>query len=608
MFLGIMINSDRKRIKINATSLKYLYEIAAIPVETRQQFLQKLLKRKNSSGQKNVRLLKIIYYHITEEKMLEWDEENICNVLSISKNMLYCHKSYLLKGLRLTYFNWKEIEKKEFDNPSGYKNELSYEFSKAERMNRLGMNRESKNEFLKIEKKINLKKIKSLEEKLILLQIMHRLNYHYYIKKDRRKFIDYTNRFMKIASNLSGLHSIKSNRKLYYDVMQKIYNLKTRVSIFGSKVDGLNDAIHYSKLSLKVSKRTSIETQVMHVFNLAKFYINIPDYESAKKYCMLGLKLTRKKKLKSPHLNFESLLNAVKVYTHEISVEQGIHNIKVAYGKTRYSDVNLLWREGILFDNITVLSRAGKNTELLYNILYDYTSISINTKGFYETLRVLYYMKFSYYLTKIRIFETKIDKITGKRFLSVTSTDEKYVKKLAFTVSELMINANKDKGAFFEKEAYVYMLSAEFWNGLDCNIEYANHLMAQIRWHNKTKKITATINQEQLDALFLAMTMMSESKYMNKKNFLVKYEQKLESLLKEVLNYGENNSVSIYSFISFMSEQIGHAELKNICKHLFWSIEKKFPKIFEEIYDQIEERKNEASKNMFLISNPIAAA
>ena len=106
----ISINSTTGKVRKQrqTTTLKYLYEVAAVPEVKRAELLGKLLKRRNAGNQVNVKLLKLIYEHVNENKILKWDDDSICLKLGISRDMLYCHKSWLLRKLRMLYFGWEK--------------------------------------------------------------------------------------------------------------------------------------------------------------------------------------------------------------------------------------------------------------------------------------------------------------------------------------------------------------------------------------------------------------------------------------------------------------------------------------------------------------------
>src|SRR5690606_20091006 len=157
--LNILNLESSRSGEIKPVTLKYLYEFAAIPLTITKEYLKKLLtcrttgkQRKNANLQKNVRLLEIIYTHIAENKMLEWDENKICTNLDVSRNMLYCHKSWLLKGLRAYYFKW-DTRKEQAPRC------ITSDFAKAEKQMEIGMRREAKYVFLSITN--TLKKIKA---------------------------------------------------------------------------------------------------------------------------------------------------------------------------------------------------------------------------------------------------------------------------------------------------------------------------------------------------------------------------------------------------------------------------------------------------------------
>jgi hypothetical protein len=97
--------------KINIASINYLYEVSAIPENIREEYLQKLLKRKNSENQKNVRLIKAIYKYINEDKISRWDPEYVCKMLEINNNAASRNRAF--KRLRQYYFKWKKFQELE---------------------------------------------------------------------------------------------------------------------------------------------------------------------------------------------------------------------------------------------------------------------------------------------------------------------------------------------------------------------------------------------------------------------------------------------------------------------------------------------------------------
>src|SRR5258706_2946931 len=131
--------------KLNSRIINYFSEITAISEDCRKEYLRSLLKRKNAESQKNVRLLKIIYGLIKNSGIGRWDNDKICKALSMSMTALYFNKHKILKGLRALHFGWNEIEK---ECPRGENTELQ----KAEKMFEIGMRREAKTKFIKIEK------------------------------------------------------------------------------------------------------------------------------------------------------------------------------------------------------------------------------------------------------------------------------------------------------------------------------------------------------------------------------------------------------------------------------------------------------------------------
>ena len=182
MFLNC-INLLNKEINKNKAIQRYFANISSVPEEARNSYVQKILKRKNASLQKNIKLIRIIFLLIKDEQINKWDEAKICTKLGISQNTLYWHKSNILKELRIHYFGWKEIEEKEFSiqkeknwnaskKSAGTLEKIKLSLAKAVRMFDMGMRLEAKSILLRLIKdleNINSGKINLKKEKILLL-------------------------------------------------------------------------------------------------------------------------------------------------------------------------------------------------------------------------------------------------------------------------------------------------------------------------------------------------------------------------------------------------------------------------------------------------------
>ena len=213
----------------------FLFEVFAIPEEVRRDYLNKLLTRKGGAKQKNVRFLRHLYKVLEENKLNLWDEKLICHELKISPRMLDCYKSRILKSLREMYFDQnKHLQTFGEDIPDGPKRNLAI----AENMFRIGMVKEAKQIYLKLEGDIG--KIKPSEQKEyreILSAIYEAMVTYYSFQRDLRKFNLYLS---KAESNLK--------KALKYLLEDQTFNIKLRVL-----------KIRFRKLSLKTISSKNIQ-------------------------------------------------------------------------------------------------------------------------------------------------------------------------------------------------------------------------------------------------------------------------------------------------------------------------------------------------------------
>lgn len=596
-----MLKIDQKHIKIKSTSLKYLYEIAAIPIKTREQFLQKLLKRKNASAQKNVRLLKIIYKCISEDEMLNWNDDTICDQLNISKGMLYCHKSYLLRDLRAFYFNWKEIEKEEFNDETKYRDEISLELARAERMHHIGMKKEAQHLFFKIEKLINKKSKKGKNDYIKLFKTMRYSCNHYYRRRDIKKFNFYFKKTVKL-----GKYIIKKTPGLKSYILMNLYPLMShRTNFYADKTTRIAESIKLYKLTLIESqKNKDFMRQAISLINLINLFKAMGNFKEAFKYVTLGLNLGKRKKAMDIYFAFKSIMNVLSYMTGKINGEEINIHIHNAISNLHWSNNSAVLKQMTLF-HIIQLSNHFANDKIFNNTIYEYTAREIIYNGLNSSLRTLYFMKWTNYLKNIKQIDVNADSISNKKTLTVKFTNAGYMKKLDNSIMEFSLYANRIMEIAFKREFYIVMLFSDFWKGRNCSVEYSNHIYRQLEWITRTRTGLANSNKDIADNAFLGINIMSESQYLNSDELLRKYEQKFKNYAESIIElYNRNNDrgLDIYYMLSFIAEQSQCQELKLIVRKTFLQLEKINPKY---IKTQIKEAERKAKEETLNISDSL---
>lgn len=592
-----MIKIVQKHIKVKATSLKYLYEIAAIPIETREKFLQKLLKRKNASEQKNVKLLKTIYKCINEGEMLNWDEDIICNELNISKGMLYCHKSYLLRDLRVFYFNWKEIEKKEFNDKTKYKDETSLELAKAERMHHIGMAKEAQLVFFKIEKLIR-KKIKKTKDDYITLFKATKYSCNYYHKcRNRKKFNLYYKKIIKLSN-----HIIKTIPDFKSHILMHLYILMAAKAKFhGDKTTTITEAIRFYKLALTESQKTKdYKQEAVILLNLSNIYRTIGNLKEDKRYTSLALSLGKRTKAMDVYYAFKSSMDFLYYISGKINQSEALIRITDTLNNLHYSDKSAFLKQRTLF-HILQLASFSANNKTFSNVIYEYTARELIYNGLNTSLRSLYIMKWTNYLKNLIQTSLINNSASIKKHLLIKEANIKYIKKLDNSIMELSLYGNKIRDIVFRREFYLAMLLTDFWKGKNCSIEYSSHIYRQIEWINRTRPELANSNKESADNAFLGINIMAESQYLVSDKLLEKYEQKFKNYADNILLlYKKNNDrgLDAYYMLSFTAEQSQCEELKLIARKTFFQLEKINPIYIKTQIEESERKKEEEALNI----------
>lgn len=583
-----MIDLYNFNIISKAVHHKYLYEVAAIPKDIREQYLKKLEKRLNSYGQKNVKLLKLIYWHIEEDHKLKWNERKICSMLRISKNMLYVYKSKILRDLRKLHFNWNEIEKNEFESKTN-EDEYTLKFLKAEKMFNLGMKRESKTFFLRLEKQITDNKKITVEQKVILLRIYSYLFLHNIVSNS----LPYSAKLENLINSLIRTKYVVKRPDLKSEILIIKYNTLAYKSVSNLKTNqACLEAVKFFELSLKQAKL--IRNQYLkHTIIadisiwLADVYLDLGDYQNAKKIIQTGIELCQKNNLNEELVMLKTLILWIKLRAGEDVIKVNIINeIENYYKDAGYFKNNATLRCKFLNRCASIASMGADINKISY-FFYEYISAAIISNGVNSILRALYFIKFILYFNKIKAFTLKKSS-KQKKYFTVTHINERYQKRLCNTIDELLTNFNKINSIYFRHDFYCFMLETEFWKGINSDFEKAKYILKQIHWISSTRGKLLNHNPLIIEILSTGISMMEDFKYMNKERFLNKYEQSFKTLSLELLNNSTEDALSTYFIFSFIAEKIGYSELMRIAEELYFKLENKYPDNFNSLLNKIE--------------------
>lgn len=587
--------------KVKLTTLNYLYEIAAIPEKIRLEYMQKLLKRKNASTQKNVQLLNIIYYHIKEERMLEWDDISVCRVLNISKDMLFCHKSRILKALRFLYFNWKSIEKDAIEKSIRYDSVITSEsFIKAQAMSKIGMWREAKNEFLKEEKILNAKQQKTVEDKILLCKIYKSLISYYHHKADKAKFTLFFKKSEKICNSLMQNTKVKKSRELNIQVLLIHNYLKIHNSYFNVKATSDRAEIIkiFGNICSLFNKYDDKTRYILSLQDMGVLHLTQGNFKEALKHFYLGRKMSKEYALLSDNILFKMYILLTKIRTKKINRDEALPELlKYNEELERLNARGFLKERALLICNEVTSVQEDKN--LFYNFLFKYNTISILTHGYQYALRTLYYMKFAYYQKQMRRF--KFEKHGDKKVPVLSGIDPVYKTKLINTAGEVLQNFHMMRNArmqsiHFRWEAMLGILETEFWKGEELNYDYAQYLVKGMNRLRKSWGMMIQGDRIEFQSLKLCIEIIKDSMNLTKQKLLNKHELKFKELSGKISDSPDESIVQLYSIYSYTAQVIKYKELKNIAANLYLDLKRKHPEKFKHLLEELKQRKNDTRK------------
>jgi hypothetical protein len=257
----------------------FIFEISAIPLTSRLKFREKLLKRKGAEDQKNLSLLEL-YCTITDDQQSTLDDIHdleIAAKIGVSKRMLDCHKSRLLKNLREYYF--------QYTPPAFFKTDEE-RLLVIDKLFKLGMVREARVILLEAEHELDHDKQYSrksgqtdeitAKRTLYEFEIYEKLADYYLYAKDLRRFNLYFKKLKKITENYE-VENDKSNEviskmrsKLFYKSAQKKTLNRFRLRHISNAIEDLKQSFKYSAKVKEKELQLKILFKLGQLYNIAK--------------------------------------------------------------------------------------------------------------------------------------------------------------------------------------------------------------------------------------------------------------------------------------------------------------------------------------------------
>ena len=573
--------SPKARRQRKTTTLKYLYEIAAIPDSKRAELLGNLMKRKNAGDQVNVKLLRLIYEHVNENKILQWDDDSICTGLGISRDMLYCHKSWLLKKLRMLYFGWeKKDSKADKVNRKRFLGLVTAETEEAKKMLDAGMRKESKLMLRSIEKKMLSKTRLSIKEKELFVAVSRYLCQYYYNLKKENSFNRYY--YQTISVYRSLLRSCRlNNRKVALDArIHYYYCLSYKPTYNGKKIEEFVKARGYLEKALELSRESGdILKQSELIINIANFYsVEASSFGKAIETINEGMKLAANRNLQSDIYCYKILGIFYGFITQKAGIKETIEQLKLYYSSFEKSNPRTSLVRIVLMKAVFLASSYSDNNMLndFFRKLYRFEILNY---GYNSSFRTMYSSRFSMYLEDLFI-PCLIRSTQGEEFVFSNSLNNEVKKKMLIAFDEILVNFHRITDVYFIKEIYTYMLLVTFVNADEFDPDQCGYFIKRIEWLNRSRgKIVTEANHILFEFLRQFVKMRSDKRYLSKEDFLQKYLLLFRGKTAELAS-GEIFTPLMYFVICHSAKLAGYGEFTDVVAELHKSILEKHPGFF----------------------------
>lgn len=563
----------------------FLFEVFAIPEEMRKEYLNKLLVRKNSGKQKNVRLIKFIYNILGGYDLKDWDEAYICKKLDITPRMLDCHKSRILKSLREFYFGHKDenIPGKDSWERLRYVNMMFYR----------GMVKEAKQEYLKLEKKIksrlNNQEKNNISNYLMLSEIYLYLSHYYYYQRDQRKFNLYLGKAQK---NLKSAEKNKEKHKINLNELEairiSILKINYYKAIFKTLSGKSYDAI-ISVLEEIVQKAKNIDAVQEMIFahkQLGIEYQRLKDFDMSDKNFKQGMKLAKAIK-DEESIMVQELLLMLNTFFRDNKKASQLHAKSEKYYyilKNDFSDHNALLMVQSIYLRMLIFYNKESSDEVsddfIRNLILFSQKADAISKWYLELSDRLASSLYSWEAVMLNTNEFSFDVSVNKKLLS-SFEDMNY---------NTLIHFNK----FYSPETlavlYLNQIDLEFWKGKNCNYDNAIYFIKKLERLIKGKHVGT--NPTWMISSKIGVNIFEDMKIKSSKDVFDKYFMTIKQFIESITS--ENHPYNIlddFAKLIFISKILKIERMTNETKNLGVWIRKNHPELVKALLSVAEIKK-----------------
>lgn len=554
----------------------YLLELSCIPVELRQRLLNKFYFRKNGTEQKNYKFLLIMDRIIKKDNFNKWDEEKICKELKVSKAMLACMKSRILRSLREEYFNLKTNNKKE-------KLSVDKTLELIKGLEEKGCYREVIPVCFKLIKRISgeLKEIQNVKVKAEQIEKISEL---YYIISQFYFYNKNLKRFKKIYSFLEKIKKKSnkfSNTKIVNNINARYYLVKSQLFLFKQ---GNNK---YLQLSLQYKLKSLISSErakdyllvIRNLIHLARIYRLLGEYDNAVKIIKKGQRYSKIINNEDMFSLFE-ILNIELDFNRDKRVAQEYYLMSTELKKKLTTESSFECVQTVNFKLILITSFLDKENEIKFYEKEYVRSLALRGKK-YEAFERKFWQNAEW--QRWNLYRWKIENEKGVEHYSV-EPDAKVLSE----VSEQIIDYTRRNYKIYNSSRmlfnYLFRIVVEYWKGSDSDYETILYFLNKVNRLIKSTKVSLP-KHNYLNIKFL-VTLLNESKYKDKKETYLKYAKDFDEVLIS-LKTTTFNVIEEYAKIEFASKLLNLKMFTDEVRKLEKWLRENRPQLFEPINELI---------------------
>lgn len=554
----------------------YLLEFSCIPSEIRQRFLNRLYFRKNGSEQKNYKLLSVIQRIIEKDNFKKWDEGKICKELKVSKAMLACMKSRLLKSMREEYFSFKS-------NADVNKMPVKKSLEIIKGLEEKGCYREVIPMCFRLIKiiSIELKSENDRNKKSDLLETLSELYYiisqFYFYNKNVKKFKIIYSELERIKKKVNGL----KNKNQADKILSRYYVAKSQLFLFKQGNNKyLQMSLQYKLKSLLHSEKAKDYLLVIrNLIHLARIYRLLGEYDNAAKIIRKGQRFSKIIKNEDMFSLFE-VLNIELDFNRDKSAAKKYYASCINLHKRLNSESSFECVQTVNFKLILITSFLDKEDEIRFYEKEYVRSLALRGKK-YEAFERKFWQNAEW--QRWNLYRWKIENEKGVEHYTV-EPDAKVLSE----VSEQIIDYTRRNYKIYNSSRmlfnYLFRIVVEYWKGKDSDYETILYFLNKVNRLLKSTKVSLP-RHNYLNIKFL-VTLLNESKYKDKKETYLKYAKDFDEVLVS-LKSTTFNVIEEYAKIEFASKLLNLKMFTDEVRKLEKWLRENRPQLFEPINDLI---------------------